>query len=255
LNYLKEVALQDFSSDIAAGKDWLAANRDSTLAAAFSDALHQFVNTLRNSSGEPLHHQLTLLKRRPAPLSQFGDTIAATGLTQVLGDIASGTDAQAVELALESASQIPIGDDWRREIALPRLSSQNPVSIRAAAARVLAKSASDWPLDPLLNALSETVYSEKGISISTMAQALSELDSPRAIPNMIALIQAENTYETVYGIGYFGLYKMTGVTYDEKHDGAWWVQWWEKNKQRFPADVQAMEIPKFNPVKTASTGP
>jgi hypothetical protein len=117
---------------------------------------------LRNSSGEPLHNQLTLLKRQTSLFSQYRDTISATGLNQVLGDIASGTDAQAVELALESASQIPLGDDWRREIALPRLSSQNPVSVRTAAARTLGKSASDWPVDPLLNALSESVYSLEG---------------------------------------------------------------------------------------------
>jgi hypothetical protein len=37
----------------------------------------------------------------------------------------------------------------------------------------------------------------------------------------------------VYGVGYFGLTPLTGVQYHESHDGAWWRQWWEKNKTRF----------------------
>jgi len=66
---------------------------------------------------------------------------------------------------------------------------------------------------------------------------------------MIAVIEADNTYDTVYGVGYFGLGKLTGVSYDEKHDGAWWRAWWEKNKQRFPAQVQALEVPRLQPVR------
>jgi predicted esterase len=66
---------------------------------------------------------------------------------------------------------------------------------------------------------------------------------------MIGLIEADNTYDTVYGIGYFGLNKLTGVSYDEKHNGAWWRAWWVKNQQRFPADVQALEVPRFEPVR------
>ena len=34
--------------------------------------------------------------------------------------------------------------------------------------------------------------------------------------------------------------------------GAWWRQWWNTNKQRFPADVQALEVRTFEPPKTAS---
>jgi len=30
----------------------------------------------------------------------------------------------------------------------------------------------------------------------------------------------------------------------EAHNGAWWRQWWEKNKERYPAAVRAMQIPQ-----------
>jgi predicted esterase len=62
---------------------------------------------------------------------------------------------------------------------------------------------------------------------------------------MIAVMDADNTYDTVYGIGWFGLHRITGVPYDDSHDGAWWRQWWEKNKERYPAAVREMKIPKL----------
>ena len=48
-------------------------------------------------------------------------------------------------------------------------------------------------------------------------------------------------------MGYFGLGQMTGVKYDESHDGAWWGEWWEKKKRQYPPEVQEMEIPTLEP--------
>ena len=76
-----------------------------------------------------------------------------------------------------------------------------------------------------------------------VAGTLATHDDPRVIPTMIAVIDADNTYDTVYGVGSFGLGRLTGVEYDESHDGAWWRRWWEKNRQRFPEAVRALEIP------------
>ena len=60
---------------------------------------------------------------------------------------------------------------------------------------------------------------------------------------MIGVIDADNTYDTVYGVGSFGLGRLTGVKYDSSHNGAWWRKWWEENKSKYPQDVQAIEIP------------
>lgn len=66
---------------------------------------------------------------------------------------------------------------------------------------------------------------------------------PLAIPLLISLIEADNTYDTVYGIGYFGLGKLTGVPYDEKHDGTWWRRWWDEHRTEYPEDVRQMGVP------------
>jgi predicted esterase len=69
---------------------------------------------------------------------------------------------------------------------------------------------------------------------------------------MIELIARDNTYDTVYGIGYFGLGKLTGVQYDEGHDGNWWRQWFEKNKGRYPQLANATTpAPTPSPEKPA----
>ncbi len=67
---------------------------------------------------------------------------------------------------------------------------------------------------------------------------------------MIGAIDSDNSYETIYGLGYYGLgffkgVNLTGVEYSPYHDGAWWRRWWEANKHRFPPEVQATPIPDY----------
>ena len=54
---------------------------------------------------------------------------------------------------------------------------------------------------------------------------------------------ADGEPEAPHSIGYYGPRDLTGVAYDESHDGAWWRAWWEKNRQDFPEDVRSREIP------------
>ncbi len=84
-----------------------------------------------------------------------------------------------------------------------------------------------------------------------VAGEIGETKDPSAIPTLIGLIYADNTYDTVYGIGYFGLGKLTGVRYNESHDGPWWRKWWEENKSRYPKEVQELKIPDFSEAAAA----
>jgi hypothetical protein len=83
-----------------------------------------------------------------------------------------------------------------------------------------------------------------------IAQSIAEFNDPTAIPYLIAMIDAEDTYNLVYGIGYFGLCagrsSLTGVQYDESHNGTWWKQWWEENKKNYPEAVQNIPIPSIH---------
>ncbi len=82
-----------------------------------------------------------------------------------------------------------------------------------------------------------------GKDIWDVAREIAEFKDPRVIPELIALIEADNSYDTVYGIGYYALSRLTGVKYDKGHDGAWWRAWWEANKSRYAQDVRARAIP------------
>ena len=83
-----------------------------------------------------------------------------------------------------------------------------------------------------------------GLVLNLAAEA-AQAHELRAIPCLIGLIEADNSSDTVYQVGYFGLGKLTGVEYSPFHDGAWWHRWWEKNRGKFAEDVRAMEIPVY----------
>ena len=66
--------------------------------------------------------------------------------------------------------------------------------------------------------------------------------NPAAVPLMIGAIESDNTLATIHGIGFFGLGAITGVPYDEKHDGRFWRGWWNENKSKYPAAVRDAPI-------------
>lgn len=245
LDYLRDVSLHDFSDNYSAGLDWLDSRRAQPLSTVLSDALSQTVQVLSSSDADQVRRQLKLLDRNDRFLKDFPEVVASSGLDQTLAQLAGSSDQPTAELALRAARHIPLSDDWRREVALPRLTPENSMEIRSDAALLLGDPGRDWAVPPLLIALSNCVYSSGAPMIFMVPSAISEIGSPTSIPWMIGLIEADNSYNSIYGIGYYGLSKMTGVPYDETHDGAWWRNWWINNKQRFPADAQAIEIPQF----------
>ena len=64
----------------------------------------------------------------------------------------------------------------------------------------------------------------------------------RAIPPLIEILLADREGKLTYSVGYFSLAKLTGVNWQKTYDGAWWLDWWEKNHRRLPPEVQSMTI-------------
>lgn len=111
-------------------------------------------------------------------------------------------------------------------------------------------------LDGKLKFLRDIFNSNKPLrlnKISDLAQGIAQHEDPKAIPYLIAAIEADNSYDTVYMVGYFGLGKLTDVRYSEMHDGAFWRRWWEKNKTGFPEEVQNIEIPELPKTRHGKT--
>ena len=85
-------------------------------------------------------------------------------------------------------------------------------------------------LDDLLERLEQNVSDGDVLRIDATAGWIAEFENPRAIPILIDLIERDNTHNTIYWIGWFGLGPLTGVQWDKAHTGQWWRQWWKENR-------------------------
>jgi predicted esterase len=202
--------------------------------------------------------RLKLLERNASLLRKYSNVVAAVGLDAALIAYCAVKDESIAAQALQTAGNLNFSDEQAQAVFLPRIGAENSPAVRAAAVRALGRIPRPWALEPVLTNLIEVVLHGPGdgMLIWAAAQCLAATGSPRVIPTMIGLIEADNTYSTIYGIGYFGLNKLTGVAYDEKHDGTWWRNWWSNNQQRFPPEVQGLAIPRFDAVaRTGMPGP
>jgi predicted esterase len=102
-------------------------------------------------------------------------------------------------------------------------------------------------LDTLLEELATEVHKNGNRlgKVPSIGRKIAALKNPAAIPTLIGIIDSDNSYKTIYGVGYFSLGNLTGVKHDEVHHGRWWKKWWAKNKQRFPKEVQDIPIPTY----------
>lgn len=94
-------------------------------------------------------------------------------------------------------------------------------------------------------AFTEAVEAKEFKKLPKLSMALAKAKKPAGILLMIGAIDSEGTSNTIYNVGFFGLAEITGVKYEETHDGRWWRGWWGENKSHYPADVQNAEIPQF----------
>jgi len=110
LEDLPTIALQDFGTNTAAGLEWLATRRDSSLAEAFADGLSHAVEVLRGSDVDQIRKQLGVFLGNGYSMvrmsNQFPEVLASSGLAQELDKLASGADAQTAQLASQEASYL-----------------------------------------------------------------------------------------------------------------------------------------------------
>lgn len=260
LGYLGDLALRDFSDDFGAYEDWYQTNRNQPLTEVVTRSARRFATDSARSvkrdaakRAQWLVRHSNLLTATPEARQAMGDS----GFVRTLERWASGATIQSprdevdrVIGAVNALAQFKPGEEVLRRTVVPLLARENPPEVRSAAMQALASPENDWAIDLLLGVLGESLQ-EAGAARRTIAwaaaAALASFDNPRVIPTMIAAIEADNTYDTVYGVGYFGLGRLTAVEYDKSHDGAWWRRWWEKNRQRYPEVARALAIPEVAP--------
>lgn len=244
--FLRGVAFFDFAEDFPAYETWYAANRKRPLLQVMRDECSAYVQALSQAAG-PQRQALARVEIGHV----FRDVLELREIA-VSGGVLDAFARWMEDPTLERDAERRMGAilphldpprDYLESVVLPAARSGPTDGIRSMALRTLGKPQNKWAVKPLTEIMVELAVGAEEARRPLLwdaARALAELDDPQPISTMIELIAADNSYDTVYGIGYFGLGKLTGVQYDESHDGAWWAQWWEKNKGRY---VEQAAIP------------
>ncbi len=251
INYLRDIAFQDFASDYSAYERWYATYREQSLEDVLVANWRPFVEKLMQSDAVATGRILRAL--RPSQAIDDQPRLVAIakemGLVERLLDLFEG-DHQDRNLNRGVAELIPALQPDEQVICRRFVPLIGDERRGARAVRLLGRCKARCAVEPIVMAMKSQLKTREGRRhLHDSASALAEIGAVEAIPTMIAIIDADNTYDTVYGVGYFGLGELTGVQYDESHDGKWWRTWWEKNKQRFPEAVRNQEIPTLAPVQ------
>jgi predicted esterase len=245
-NYLCAYAFAEFSEDSSTYPQWRKQTQGKPLNAVAADAARAWIERLKQSSGDDLKRQARFITGAARGLETNPSAAQAARDAGAL-DLAAGwmkshaDDAETVRAAEAIVAGVRPDEQYLRATVLPLLDSDR-AEVRSAAARLLGRKGNGWAVDPLLAALRASAHDKNG-NAWDYAAALGEIGEARAIPPMIETIADDNTYNTVYGVGYFGLSKLTGVRYDESHDGAWWQTWWQREQKRFSTAGSATTQP------------
>ncbi len=256
LDNLRPIAFQDFAENIPAYKDWYQANRHKAVTKVIAESVQRLVKEIKQTRGEEFYERVRRLYENsdtfhyvPAARQAAVDAGLLPILERWVADMKPGARRDGSELAKAAVSVIgglKPGEAYLRRVVVPLVAKDKPLELRMAAISALGGKENAWAIDLLLEILKSSLEEDEhylGFIARYAAEALATIGDPKVIPTMIAIIDADNTYNTVYGIGWFGMNPLTGVRWDEAHNGAWWRRWWDKNKVRYPATVRDLEIP------------
>jgi predicted esterase len=258
VEYLQELVFRDFSSDPASYSAWFEANRNRPLSAVITDEVRRVVAEAAASRGPEAERIAQLLAagcNTWRKVDEARKEALAAGLLEVLQRWAADESAEAPpvgrglrEQAVNNIGCLQLDASDLARVVTPLIAPRNPVEVRAAAIRTLGDPQHAWAVGLLLDTLKDSLTgSEKDFRMLMfdIGSALGEIGDVSSIPVIIGAIEADDTYDTVYGLGYFGLWRLTGVEYHETHTGAWWRRWWQQNKDKYPL-IQFVEIPKLD---------
>jgi hypothetical protein len=250
---ISDFALFDFAKDPAAYPAWWARHGGLSTSEVMSSCAAEFATRVGTLQGPALVELLARFQWRTFGSTRqlgldLGGMLRGAGIGNVLDRLVQSPDGDVRKHAWGLVAQVGgLDEAFLRRNAAPLLRAPDelPHEVATAVYTALAAQRSPWACDLLQDAMLATAPTHPA-SYFAVATALAKAGDPRAIPRMIGMIAADDSPETIYGIGWFGLTKLTGVPYDESHDGKWWLDWWEKNQDRLPAEVRGQPIPKVD---------
>jgi RNA polymerase sigma-70 factor (ECF subfamily) len=260
LRVLSRIGHRDFVADFGAYLRWHATEgglpRDELLR---RQAL-AWVGRVERLEGADLEREVLRNSEwtRGYPPVVTPDVVAAVKEAGFLETIARwlGSDATGEKVkwaALEWLPTLQPDETWAKRSVLPFLADPAAHRLVTPACLALSRRGWSWAVDPLCRAYVETPRKEDWADIT---HALTWIGDARAIPSMIGVVvAADATQPDAAGrVHDMGLWEMTRVP--RRHDAAWWLDWWEKNRERYPPEVRSTEIPRLSPkALSAPRGP
>jgi predicted esterase len=230
-------------------KAYVSARKNQTLAQARENRVTEIVRTLRSANPDDIPDLLdtadTLWRNQPLREAARKAGLFDAVRPHLVGDRVKPEDQQAI---LNSLRSFEVPESLLRDmLADTQAKSKAAQKIQSAALNFLANKRYRPAYVSLKEQLPREVLSPaSGGYAFGIADDLAAFGEPELIPLMIGVIAADNNYESVYGVGYFGLGSLTGVPYDSTHDGEWWKLWWATHKNKLPESVRALPIPEFS---------
>jgi hypothetical protein len=254
--YLRHYAYRDFSEDPQAYYAWAERFASEPLDFVLRQNAAEMVARLSALDGRALERELRVLAR---PDLGNGD-VAGLDLAGVFRDCGAVEmtrrwllegSPETQRTALRWMGALDLDEAVQRALVLPVLQDPDAYDpgVVAEACSALGRRGNTWAVEPLVERalqILERPDASRHSDTWSIAQALAEIGDARAVPALIGMIVEDDSYETIYGLGWFGLTELTGVYYDESHDGAWWLEWWSRNRQDLPAEVRHTDVPSFH---------
>ena len=246
--YLKAYAFRDFALDYEAYLSWADANRRRPLGEVLSASARLFVAEMLGAT--PTERAGRLLGLRDLDLRAGGPAgvdLAAVmreaGGLRLLEVALGDADVDVQRTALHWSATLGAGEAWLQAWVVPVIEDPGSAELVGAAFDALGRKECGWAQDVLLGYLGRATQREASAT-ACAGRALAEIGDFAAVPRMIGILLRDRTGKLAYDVGYFGLARLTGVTWQKGYDGEWWREWWDKNRRRFPPEIAALDVPR-----------
>src|SRR5581483_3905083 len=237
-------AFQNFTEDYSAYLEWRKQFAGKPIPEVLRENCRAYIarfDKAEEVERQTLAQQFTIIYFAPTVKLSRARRQAAldVGILDMLAKHITPTDASPS--ALELVSALDPDEDFLRRVIAPLLDKNVPNATRFAAMNVFRRPGNRWACDRLLEMLKEEY---PGPASGALLNALRLISDPHALPTLIGMLEADDTPDGMQLLG-GTLGQMVAIGNGASHNGAWWRNWWEKNKLRFPEDVRALTIPKL----------
>lgn len=249
-HYLRDYAFEDFGSQgLARYVQWYESCGRLPLAEVFAQTAPALVQRLGNWLPTPpdldTFGRLDLRAAEAAGFDAAGAMRRAGAFELVQRWMDSG-DVSAQVAAVNWLAELEFDDAVLRAMLLPVLAAPEKYdsAVLGEVCSALGVAGRTWAVQPLLDYLrNDMLRAPKGEHIfSPAVRALAEIGDPQAVPVLIAWIVFDDSLVTIEGIGANGLSTLTACPFDPAHDGAFWRDWWERNRATLHPSIRSDEL-------------